>query len=54
VFVRAFATAIRANYPGCPAPEATEIAEHACRKYSGRVGRTAAAKEFVRTPSAWL
>jgi hypothetical protein len=45
-FVRAFATAIRANYPGCPAPEATEIAEHACRKYSGRVGRTAAAKEF--------
>ena len=23
-----------------------EIAEHACRKYSGRVGRTAAAKEL--------
>jgi hypothetical protein len=45
-FVRAFASAIRANFPRCPAPEATEIAEHACRKYSGRVGRTAAAKEF--------
>src|SRR4029077_5734873 len=43
-FVTAFAGAIREQYPGCPATEATEIAEHACRKYSGRVGRTAAAK----------
>ena len=40
----AFASAIREQYPGCPATEETEIAEHACRKYSGRVGRTAAAK----------
>src|SRR5262249_5953658 len=45
-FVTAFASAIRVQYPGCPAREAAEIAEHACRKYSGRVGRTAAAKEF--------
>jgi hypothetical protein len=28
------------------AAEATQIAEHACRKYTGRVGRAAAAKEF--------
>jgi hypothetical protein len=45
-FVTAFADAIREQYPGCPAPEATQIAEHACRKYSGRVGRTALAKEL--------
>jgi hypothetical protein len=45
-FVEEFARAIRAQYPRCPAREATQIAEHACRKYSGRVGRTAAAKEF--------
>jgi len=45
-FVAEFARAIRAFYPGCPAREETQIAEHACRKYSGRVGRSAAAKEF--------
>ena len=33
-----------------PGEEANEIAEHACRKYSGRVGRTAAAKEFNPEP----
>jgi hypothetical protein len=43
-FIAAFAGAIRGQYPGCPAGEETEIAEHACRKFSGRVGRTAAAK----------
>ncbi|MCA1660445.1 MAG: DUF2293 domain-containing protein [Verrucomicrobiaceae bacterium] len=46
-FVRGFAEHIREQYPGCPAEEATPIAEHTCRKYSGRVGRTAAAKEFA-------
>jgi hypothetical protein len=45
-YVAAFACAIRAQFPGCPPGEETEIARHACRKYSGRVGRTAAAKEF--------
>jgi hypothetical protein len=45
-FVAAFASAIREQYPSCPATEETGIAEHACRKYSGRVGRTAAAKEL--------
>jgi hypothetical protein len=42
-----FARQIQLAYPGCPAPEATQIASHACQKYSGRVGRSAAAKAFV-------
>jgi hypothetical protein len=45
-FVSAFALAIRLYFPGCPEEETKQIAEHACEKYSGRVGRTAAAKEF--------
>ena len=32
--------------PGCPPDEAGAIAEYACAKHSGRVGRSAAAKEF--------
>jgi hypothetical protein len=43
-YVAAFASALRALYPRCPAPEAESIARHACAKYSGRVGRTASAK----------
>lgn len=46
VFVATFARAIRDRYPGCPNAEETAIAEHACRKHSDRVGRTAAAKRF--------
>jgi hypothetical protein len=41
-----FAAQIRRLYPRCPEREAVEIAEHACRKYSGRIGRTAEAKRF--------
>jgi hypothetical protein len=41
-----FAERIRVLYPGCPGDESATIAEHACAKYSGRVGRSAAAKEF--------
>jgi len=41
-----FAQHIRDLYPRCPELEATAIAEHACRKYSGRVGRSADAKRF--------
>ena len=33
-------------FPGCPPPEAAQIAAWTCRKHSGRVGRSAAAKEF--------
>jgi hypothetical protein len=39
-----FAARVRDLYPNCPAGRERAIAEHACRKYSGRVGRSAAAK----------
>ncbi|MCB9078908.1 MAG: DUF2293 domain-containing protein [Anaerolineaceae bacterium] len=43
-YVEAFAGRVRQLFPGCPAGRETIIAEHACLKYSGRVGRSAAAK----------
>jgi len=43
-YIRQFAERIRQLYPKCPARTAASIAEHACAKYSGRVGRSAAAK----------
>lgn len=42
-----FARHVRERFPGCPTDEAVAIAEHACLKYSRRVGRTSAAKEFA-------
>ena len=36
--------AVRERFPSAPAGAEQAIAEHACRKYSGRVGRSAAAK----------
>jgi hypothetical protein len=45
-YVRAFAEHITRLFPGCPPKERASIAEHACRKYSGRVGRSAAARRF--------
>jgi len=45
-YVAEFARHVQERYPGCPEREAQQIAEHACRKYSGRVGRSAAAKRF--------
>ena len=44
-FVTQFAQRIREVFPGCPNRERT-IAEFACRKYSGRVGRSASAKQL--------
>lgn len=41
-----FARHIGNMYPGCPPAKRTVIAEHACVRHSGRVGRTAAAKRF--------
>lgn len=49
VFVERFAEEIRRRYRACPAEREHTIAEHACRKYSDRVGRTAAAKSFDAT-----
>jgi hypothetical protein len=46
VFVSEFAQAIRQQFPKCPVPDANRIAEHACLRSSGRIGRTAAAKEL--------
>ena len=43
-YIRRFAKAIIKLYPKCPPITANSIAEHACTKYSGRVGRSAAAK----------
>jgi hypothetical protein len=45
-FVTRFAARIRQLYPGCPAERPEHIASHACQKYSGRVGRSAAAKRL--------
>ncbi len=45
-FMEEYASHIRKLFPGCPASKEFEIADHACQKYSGRVGRSAAAKEF--------
>jgi hypothetical protein len=48
-YVERFAEEIRRRYPGCPAGRERTIADHACRKYSDRIGRTAAAKTFDGT-----
>jgi hypothetical protein len=45
-YVAAFAKAVRERFPSAPIGAEQTIAEHACRKYSGRVGRSAAAKAF--------
>ena len=43
-YIRSLAGRVREIYPFCPTGRERLIAEHACRKYSGRVGRSAAAK----------
>jgi hypothetical protein len=45
-YIASFAARVRELYPNCPIGREKVIAEHACRKYSGRVGRSAAAKEL--------
>ncbi len=45
-YVQRFAEHIGKLFPHCPARTETEIAEHACLKHSGRVGRSAAAKSL--------
>lgn len=45
-YVARFAEKIRELYPGIPAQREKKIAEHACLKYSNRIGRTGAAKEL--------
>ena len=43
-YVEQFAVRVRELFPKCPTGREREIAEHACLKYSGRVGRSASAK----------
>lgn len=45
-YIKEFSKVIRAQYPNCPPKREFEIAKHACEKHSGRVGRSAMAKEF--------
>ncbi|HEV2667795.1 MAG TPA: DUF2293 domain-containing protein [Blastocatellia bacterium] len=45
-YVERFAQRVREIFPACPRGRETAIAEHACRKYSGRVGRSASAKSL--------
>ena len=45
-YVARFAKGIRELFPNCPMNREQAIAEFACLKYSGRVGRSAAAKQL--------
>ena len=45
-YVASFTAAVLSLFPSCPISEAREIAAHACEKHSGRVGRTADAKQL--------
>jgi hypothetical protein len=45
-YIEAFAERVRELFPGCPKGREFKIAEHACLKYSGRVGRSASAKRL--------
>ena len=45
-YILHFAARVRELYPACPAGREQEIAQHACQKYSGRVGRSASAKNL--------
>jgi len=45
-YIRDFAQRVRQLFPSCPLGQELAIAEHACLKYSGRVGRTATAKSL--------
>jgi hypothetical protein len=45
-YVSEFAERLGDSFPSCPGPERGAIADYACRKYSGRIGRTGAASRF--------
>ncbi|MFC1762868.1 DUF2293 domain-containing protein [Planctomycetota bacterium] len=45
-YVERFARGVRDLFPYSPPKREIVIAEHACQKYSGRVGRSAAAKDL--------
>ena len=45
-YTQTVAATIAEQFPGCPAGEAQQIAAWTCQKHSGRVGRSAAAKQL--------
>lgn len=45
-YVGEFASAVRRMFPSAPAGREVEIAEHACLKHSGRIGRSRDAKSL--------
>lgn len=45
-YVRHFAEEMRKRFPAAPDGAETTVAEHACEKHSGRIGRTASAKDL--------
>ncbi len=45
-YVERFALRVRELFPGCPAGKEVVIAEYACLKYSGRIGRSAVGKSL--------
>lgn len=45
-YVACFTARVRELFPRCPPDRERVIAEHACLKYSGRIGRSSAAKSF--------
>jgi hypothetical protein len=45
-YVESFARRVRELFPGCPSGTEHTIAEHACVKYSGRIGRSAAGRSY--------
>jgi len=52
-YVEHFALRVRELFPACPTEREKAIAEHACCKYSGRIGRSAAGKGFDEE-AIWL
>jgi hypothetical protein len=45
-YVERFALRVRELFPACPNGRERVIAEHACRNYSGRIGRSASGKSL--------
>jgi len=45
-YIGQFAVRVRELFPRCPSGREMTIAQHACLKYSGRVGRSASAKKL--------
>ncbi|MGH8511571.1 MAG: DUF2293 domain-containing protein [Gammaproteobacteria bacterium] len=52
-YVERFSRRVRELFPDCPAGIERVVAEHACLRYSGRVGRSAAAKTLDEK-AVWL